>query len=93
MLAQLLLRQQLGDEVNLHVDGAYMGYRFCGNFTGDEDAAGQHVTYEGHTAKLKPGRCSPAMMVGYPYMRKKPRDFTTTPDKIKVHWDGKIWCP
>ena len=132
MLLQALLLSTLDDTVNLHVDGAYMGYAFCGNFTGAEEAAGQRVTYEGHTvlaacavptsssllaaclgcclfgdeeewpthvplhtltalcalsfvqAKLKPGTCSPAMMVGYPYMKKKPRDFLTKLDKIKV---------
>jgi hypothetical protein len=49
MLLQALLLSTLDDAVNLHVDGAYMGYAFCGNFTGAEEAAGQRVTYEGHT--------------------------------------------
>jgi len=70
-----------------------MGYKFCGNVSGDEAASGEIVTVDGHTAKLKPGKCSPAMMVGYPYSKQSPRDFTTKPSDLKVHWDGQVWCP
>ena len=135
MLLQQLLFARLelpGDEVYLHADGSYMGYKFCGNLTGAEAAAGQIVTVQGHTvrsgsgsvrrwfllrapplavdwerglclrethsgatvqAKLKPGKCSPAMMQGFPYSMQKPRDFHTHPDGLTVHWDGKVWCP
>ena len=30
--------------VPLHGDGSYMGYNFCGNFTGVPEAAGQKVS-------------------------------------------------
>jgi hypothetical protein len=52
MLQQLLfawLEEQPSSPVYLHADGNYMGYAFCGNLTGDEAAAGQSVTVEGHT--------------------------------------------
>jgi|LauGreDrversion4_2_1035121.scaffolds.fasta_scaffold1036541_2 hypothetical protein len=52
MLQQLLfawLEEQPSSPVYLHADGNYMGYAFCGNLTGDEAAAGQSLTLEGHT--------------------------------------------
>ena len=51
------------------------------------------VTAQGHTTTLKPGQCSPQMMRGEPYIHQAPRFFHTTPGKIKVHWDGRVWCP
>ena len=38
-----MLLTQLVDVVPLHGSGSYMGYHFCGNFTGVADAAGQKV--------------------------------------------------
>jgi len=129
MLLQALFCSKL-EEVYLHASGNYMGYKFCGNVSGDETASGEIVTVNDHTvwmpsplslpllpplpsflplsrtvsltthplcvipqAKLKPGKCSPAMMVGYPYSKQSPRDFTTKPSDLKVHWDGLVWCP
>ena len=51
------------------------------------------VTAQGHTTKLKPGTCSPRMMQGSPYIHQAPRYFHTKPDHLKVHWDGRVWCP
>ena len=64
-----------------------------GNFTGVEEAAGQKVTAQGQTTKLKPGTCSPRMMQGEPYIHQAARFFHTKPGKVKVHWDGRVWCP
>ena len=38
-----MLLTQLVDVVPLHGSGSYMGYHFCGNFTGVPEAAGQKV--------------------------------------------------
>mmetsp|Transcript_93407 Transcript_93407/g.136449 ORF Transcript_93407/g.136449 Transcript_93407/m.136449 type:complete len:93 (+) Transcript_93407:37-315(+) len=92
MIVQNLLMTGLVD-VSLHGDGSYSGYKFCGNFTGVDTAVGQKVTAQGHTTTLKPGKCSSQMMTGQPYIHQAPRFFHTKPDKLKVHWDGRVWCP
>jgi hypothetical protein len=44
MILQSLQLTQLVDVVPLHGSGSYMGYSFCGNFTGVPEAAGQKVS-------------------------------------------------
>ena len=38
--------------VSLHGSGTYAGYKYCGNFTGPEEAAGEKVVYQGHSVTL-----------------------------------------
>ena len=66
------------------------GRSFCAVVTGPEEAAGQTVDVKGHAVSLKPGKCSPLMMGGKPFLEQKPKDMQTSSDSV-VHWDGKVW--
>ena len=66
------------------------GRSFCAVVTGPEEAAGQTVDVKGHAVSLKPGKCSPLMMGGKPFLEQKPKDMQTSNDSV-VHWDGKVW--
>jgi hypothetical protein len=76
--------------VFLHGQGNYMGRNFCAVVKGPEAAAGQTVDVKGHEVTLKPGKCSPLMMGGKPYMSTDPADIHTSNQSV-VHWDGKVW--
>merc|ERR1712216_10101 len=85
-----MLFSRLKGEVFLHGQGSYMGRSFCAVVTGPEEAAGQTVDVKGHAVSLKPGKCSPLMMGGKPFLEQKPKDMQTSNDSV-VHWDGKVW--
>ena len=63
------------------------GRSFCAVVTGPEEAAGQTVDVKGHAVSLKPGKCSPLMMGGKPFLEQKPKDMQTSNDLESHGWE------